>query len=80
MTHCAKIPCGSHSGGCTDPYCPMSGNKPVVPSFPGPFLMPAQVMGCICPPTSEKTCENPMCARQNPFKRAGFGHVSQSPT
>jgi hypothetical protein len=25
-------------------------------------------MGCICPPTSEQTCEAPMCPRRNPFK------------
>lgn len=27
--------------------------------------------GCICPPTSEKTCEAPMCPRRNPFKAVG---------
>lgn len=25
--------------------------------------------GCICPPTSEQTCENPICPRKNPFKQ-----------
>lgn len=24
--------------------------------------------GCICPPTSEQTCESPTCPRKNPFK------------
>lgn len=28
-----------------------------------------QAPGCICPPTSEQTCENPDCPRQNPLKR-----------
>ena len=26
------------------------------------------MMGCICPPTSEQTCENPLCPRKNFFK------------
>ena len=25
------------------------------------------IMGCICPPTSERTCQNPMCPRRNPL-------------
>jgi len=33
--------------------------------------MPASVgaappMGCICPPTSEQTCDNPICPRRGP--------------
>jgi hypothetical protein len=35
----------------------------------GPILQPQYTPGCICPPTSEKTCENPICPRQNPFKK-----------
>jgi hypothetical protein len=34
-----------------------------------PAQQPAPVIraqGCICPPTSEKTCENPTCPRQKP--------------
>ena len=27
-------------------------------------------MGCICPPTSEKTCRAPLCPRRSPFDRA----------
>lgn len=34
-----------------------------------PAVNTTSPMGCICPPTSEKTCENPACPRQNPFKR-----------
>lgn len=41
-------------------------------------LQPAP-MGCICPPTSEKTCENPICPRQNPFKRATIGNDLNRP-
>lgn len=29
----------------------------------------ATPVGCICPPTSEQTCENPTCPRKNPFKQ-----------
>ncbi len=25
--------------------------------------------GCICPPTSEQTCQAPLCPRQTPWKR-----------
>lgn len=28
-----------------------------------PILSPT--MGCVCPPTSEQTCQNPMCPRKN---------------
>lgn len=35
--------------------------------------------GCICPPTSEKTCENPACPRQNPFKRNAAGNDLNRP-
>jgi len=27
--------------------------------------------GCSCPPTSEKTCESPMCPRKNHLRAAG---------
>jgi len=27
-----------------------------------------QSMGCICPPTSEQTCMNPLCPRKNHMK------------
>ena len=32
-------------------------------------ITPVQ-QGCVCPPTSEKTCENPHCPRQDPMKRS----------
>jgi hypothetical protein len=34
------------------------------PSFAPVFSAPPQ--GCICPPTSEQTCQNPRCPRQPP--------------
>lgn len=27
-------------------------------------------MGCVCPPTSEQTCMNPLCPRQNHIGKA----------
>jgi hypothetical protein len=32
-------------------------------------------VGCICPPTSEKTCENPTCPRKAPDPR---GHSASN--
>lgn len=34
------------------------------PNWPQPLYQTAQPMGCICPPTSEKTCEAPLCPRK----------------
>lgn len=44
----------------------MTGPRPIMqsPSQPMAPAAPYRPMGCICPPTSEKTCENPMCARK----------------
>lgn len=65
IQNCSKVPCGLTSGGCFDAYCPQK-QAPWggVPAYMGP----PTPMGCICPPTSEKTCEAPMCPRQNPLK------------
>ncbi len=27
--------------------------------------------GCICPPTSEQTCQNPLCPRKDPMRGTG---------
>jgi len=32
------------------------------PTWPQPLY--SHPVGCICPPTSEKTCENPTCPRK----------------
>ncbi len=32
--------------------------------WPGPS---SRQQGCICPPTSEQTCENPMCPRKGNY-------------
>ena len=39
-------------------------------SPPQPLNRPTTPTGCICPPTSEQTCEAPSCPRQNPYKQA----------
>lgn len=59
MNTCLKFPCSMNmtSGRCYDEYCPNRFN-------PTPTYQPAPPMGCICPPTSEKTCENPICPRK----------------
>lgn len=65
--------------------CPMCGRMasvtftPTGPLGPAGGLTPSPPMGCICPPTSEKTCENPVCPRQNPFKRSGVGNDLNRP-
>lgn len=33
------------------------------PWYSNPTFIP---QGCVCPPTSEQTCENPMCPRKDP--------------
>lgn len=45
--HCPSYPC---------PICHPPGLYQVVP-----VQLPPQ--GCICPPTSEQTCKNPICPR-----------------
>ena len=68
MNRCSKIPCGRDmSGQCQDVFCPAK----MVPFSHANPVNPAIVpMGCICPPTSEQTCESPFCPRQNPMTRA----------
>ena len=39
-------------------------------SWPLNYQAQPQPMGCICPPTSEQTCEAPTCPRKNPLKEA----------
>ncbi len=72
---CYRQPCGRNAGGCSFGDCPNS-VKPPSPNLMAPYAVPAQVtQGCICPPTSEKTCENPICPRQNPLKKLGAGYL-----
>ena len=46
---------------------PDYGDSTAVPSVPWPPslpVMPTPPLGCICPPTSEKTCQSPACPRK----------------
>lgn len=36
---------------------------PVSPPPPD-FMLPSLTIGCVCPPTSEQTCQNPTCPRK----------------
>jgi hypothetical protein len=67
MTYvCVGYPCQRTAAGC--PICdpppfPLTG--PIIPPLPV-----VQPQGCVCPPTSEKTCENPTCPRKRHEARA----------
>ena len=58
--NCSMPGCPMTTGGC--PLC-HSGiyQWPVYELPPTPIFVPP---GCICPPTSEKTCQNPLCPRK----------------
>jgi hypothetical protein len=60
-TRCGKGGPGYYCANLDCSHCPAY----VPPSWPIPH--PTQstlVMGCICPPTSEQTCMNPVCPRK----------------
>ncbi len=62
---CYVSPCQIDSGGnCGICGVKNFGRNQTTPTFcfPSTFGPP---MGCICPPTSEKTCESPICPRKN---------------
>lgn len=50
---------------CSDAECRMYGCK----LRRGSMIMQTP-QGCICPPTSEQTCQSPTCPRKNPL---GYG-------
>jgi hypothetical protein len=64
---CLSSPNGC-TGKCHDP------NATPAPQLhgPGPYVFPTaeQPKGCICPPTSEKTCQRPDCGRKG-YKASG---------
>ena len=77
MNVCTRVPCFMDSAG----YCSSCNPRPFYAPNPDPFRPGAVPIpmgqptspphGCICPPTSEQTCEGPLCPRRNPFKTAG---------
>jgi hypothetical protein len=46
-----------------------------VPTYTLPQAPTFTPQGCICPPTSEKTCEAINCPRKNPFRSSLSGAV-----
>lgn len=66
MNVCMAHPCQRTTGGC--PICDP-------PRWPAPYTVPMtpvfQPMGCICPPTSEQTCQSLICPRKSHLKAAG---------
>lgn len=68
MHYCPRIPCAM----TTDGYCATCNPRPVYAPYtvqPTPITVtPPYMPGCICPPTSEKTCESPACPRKNHVK------------
>lgn len=70
MTVCMTYPCRRTAGGC--PICDPPTLHPMYQMPPAPVFHPP---GCICPPTSEKTCENPLCPRKG-IKISASGAVT----
>jgi hypothetical protein len=56
---CGLAMCQATTGGCLHPSCPMRGAGMATMYY----IVPG---GCICPPTSEQTCQGPMCPRKKP--------------
>ena len=56
---------------CSDPDCRLNGCKMMRPSpvMSPPFgtigIIHHTPVGCVCPPTSEQTCQNSDCPRQD---------------
>ena len=51
---CANVICSQYG-------CQKLKYQPIQPQPVAPLKPP--VIGCICPPTSEQTCQNPTCPR-----------------
>jgi hypothetical protein len=47
-----------------------SGARPQPPQVAYPPPAQPLPLGCICPPTSEKTCQSPMCPRRSPVQES----------
>lgn len=71
MMACARFPCGGHAGGCSFTDCINNPNRQILPTQPM-WNIPSAQMGCICPPTSEKTCESRVCPRKDHLSATGM--------
>ena len=53
---------------CASPDCPICNRgrhlEYRLPPQPQVYQITPSPMGCICPPTSEQTCQNPACPRK----------------
>jgi hypothetical protein len=49
---------------CTGWQCPICHPQVTLP-WPPPYHAAPVQQGCICPPTSEQTCQGPMCPRKS---------------
>lgn len=74
MNVCMRVPCYMDTAG----NCSACSPRPYYAPNPDPLRQPQPQygwpippVGCICPPTSEQTCENPGCPRKNHLKAAG---------
>jgi hypothetical protein len=65
MTNCCiAYPCQKTASG----HCPVC-NPPIYTLPPAPtYASYSLPQGCICPPTSEQTCQNPACPRKDHSK------------
>lgn len=69
-------------GACNNYLCSMYGCQKYryqQPSYMPPAYYPLPPMGCICPPTSEKTCENPACPRKARTATTGYLKIETPP-
>ena len=68
MFVCSMPGCPMTTAGC--PRC-LTGSfaQPNHGGYP-PTTPPLITVGCICPPTSEQTCQAPLCPRKNPFGKS----------
>lgn len=74
MEYCSMPGCPRGTGGC--PLCGAGSLPSYLPGIPLPprplyHLLTPWPVGCVCPPTAEKTCESGICPRKNHLKSAG---------
>ena len=70
LNACGRVPCHRTSSGIC-PVCTPQTALPLHSYPPVPVFYPP---GCICPPTSEQTCQAPMCPRK-PIKVSATGRL-----
>lgn len=66
---CTRAGCDLTASGCGHSDCSRYKWRANPHEMNPRLVSVAPPTGCICPPTSEQTCENPYCPRQDPMKR-----------